>query len=115
MHDAGMVTISKLVNVANKGDMPKMAKKTIAEDFFEERTIGYNRQYSAKGVKEQVDLLLRIWYAPDVRIGMAATISDSAYDGEYHIDNVAHMTDDNGLRVTEITLSAMEDTQDEVN
>lgn len=110
MMDAGIVKIYTLTNTAEAGDKPK--ERLVPVDGliyqFEERVIGYERQYEAKGVSERVDMLIRIWRAP-VRIGMYAVLTD--YEGQenengdqYRIDNVQQMLDDNGLKVTNLTL-----------
>lgn len=114
MKDAGTVTICTLVNTAEEGDMPAM--KLVAGDshYFEERMIGYGRQYAAKGVSERVDMLIRIWRDPTIRIGMYALLTD--YEGQenpegdqYRIDNVQPTYDDDGLKVTDLTLYRMDE------
>lgn len=116
MKDAGLVTICKLENASEAGLMPKEVLIPISNDatyYFEERTIGLNRQYAAKGVAERVDMLIRIWRAP-VRIGMYAILMD--YDGQenengdqYRIDNVQDVYDEDGLKVTDITLYRLDE------
>lgn len=119
MMDAGIVTICSLQDVAEHGNMPKPKLVPLTHDDeplswqFEERTVGMNRQYQAKGVSERVDMLIRIWRAP-VRIGMYAVLTD--YEGQedpegdqYRIDNVQQQLDDNGLKVTDLTLYRLEE------
>lgn len=119
MMDAGIVTICTLEDIAEAGDMPrlKLVPLTHEEEAltwgFEERTVGLNRQYQAKSVSERVDMLIRIWRAP-VRIGMYAVLTD--YEGQenpngdqYRIDNVQQLLDDNGLKVTDLTLYRMDE------
>lgn len=115
MKDAGIITIYTLTNTADAGDMPK-DRLTAATDSsgnvltyqFEEKVVGYGRQYEAKGVNERVDMLVRIWRAP-VRIGMYAVLTQ--YEGQedpdgdqYRIDNVQNLLDDDNLKVTDLTL-----------
>ena len=120
MKDAGSVTICRLVNTSGSGDMPKDVLEPLKDDNdeiltwqFEERTIGYGRQYNAKSVMERVDMLIRIWRCP-ARIGMYAVLTD--YEGQenpegdqYRIDNVQNLLDRNGLKVTDLTLYRMEE------
>lgn len=120
MMDAGIATIYALTNIAEYGDMPKekLVKQTDKEGNdltyqFEERVIGYGRQYDAKGVNERVDMLIRIWRAP-VRIGMYVVLTD--YEGQeneagdqYRIDNVQQLVNDDGLKVTDLTLYRLDD------
>lgn len=119
MKDAGIVTLCRLINGAEQGNMPKETLSPLKDSEgniltwqFEERIIGYGRQYEAKGVMERVDMLIRIWRAP-VRIGMYAVLTD--YEGQenengdqYRIDNVQNTLDDNGLKVTDLTLYRMD-------
>lgn len=120
MKDAGIVTLCRLTNTAATGDMPKDVLVPLKDENgepltwqFEERVIGYGRQYEAKGVMERVDMLIRIWRAP-ARIGMYAVLTE--YDGQeneagdqYRIDNVQNLNDVNGLKVTDLTLYRMDE------
>lgn len=120
MKDAGIVTICQLKNIALDGDMPRDVLVPLKDEDenvltwqFEERVIGFRRQYEAKGVEERVDMLIRIWRSP-VRIGMYAVLTD--YEGQenpegdqYRIDNVTNALDDNGLKITDLTLYRMDD------
>lgn len=114
MKDAGTVTICTLVNSAEAGDMPADTLHAGNTHMFEERIIGYGRQYGAKGVNERVDMLIRIWRDPTIRIGMYALLSD--YEGQineegdqYRIDNVQPAVDDEGLKVTDLTLYRLDE------
>ena len=120
MKDAGIVTICKLENIAPQGDMPREMLVPLKDENdnvltwqFEERVIGFSRQYNAKSVEERVDMLIRIWRCP-VRIGMYAVLTD--YEGQenpdgdqYRIDNVSNNTDENGLKITDLTLYRMDE------
>lgn len=120
MKDAGIVTICKLINIAESGLKPKEVLTPITYNDeplswqYEDRIIGYNRQYTAMGVGARVDKLIRIWDAPQVRIGMYAVLTD--YDGQenesgdqYRIDNITPLTDEYGLKVTDLTLYRLDD------
>lgn len=120
MKDAGIVTICKLENIAPQGDMPREMLVPLKDEDenvltwqFEERVIGFSRQYNAKSVEERVDMLIRIWRCP-VRIGMYAVLTD--YEGQenpdgdqYRIDNVSNNVDENGLKITDLTLYRMDE------
>lgn len=110
MMDAGIVTICTLVNQAEEGDMPADVLQPVTDQVyqFEERVVGFNRQYQAHGVGERVDMLIRIWRAP-VRIGQYAVLTD--YEGQenpdgdqYRIDNVQQILNEDGLKATDLTL-----------
>ena len=91
--------------------MPVQALVPVTSAYFGERTIGYNRYYAAQGVNQDISLLIRIWRYP-VKIGMYAVLSMSENDGQYRITNVQHLLDDDGLKVTDLTLSALEENYD---
>ncbi len=113
MLDRGILCVCTLTNTAANGAMPVEQLTPLSRHCYEERAIGYGRQYAAKGVNEQVDLLARIWYDGAVRIGMIVYLEDT--NEQFRIDNVQHLIDDNGLRVTDLTLSRMEDYYDVIS
>lgn len=106
--DAGTVTVCRLENKAEKGEMPKERLIPLVSHDFGERAVGYGRQYAAKGVNEQVDMLIRFWQDRSIRIGMYAVIGGE----QYRIDNVQHLLDDDGLKVTDLTLRRLGDLYD---
>lgn len=112
MHDAGILTVCGLINRAEAGAMPDMALAKVTAHYYEDRAVGYNRFYAAQGVNEQIDLVSRIWRDTSVRIGMYAVLSQSENDGQYRITNVQHLLDDDGLKVTDLTLSRIEELYD---
>ena len=118
--DDGLVRVYKLVNTAPSGEMPKEQlvpleyNDEVLEWQFLSRTVGYNRQYEAMGVGERVDMLIRIWRADRIRIGMYAILTE--YEGQenpdgdqYRIDNVQHILDENGLKITDLTLYRLDE------
>ena len=107
--DSGSLTVCKLKNTAAAGQMPVMQLAQQSTHYYGERTVGYNRQYAAMGVNQQIDMLVRIWQDRGVKIGMYAVLED---DSQYRIDNVQHLLDSDGLEVTDLTLSALEEFYD---
>lgn len=112
MFDAGKVSICELKNTAAPGRMPVQALVPVTSAFFGERTVGYNRYYAALGANQEITMLIRIWRCSTVKIGMYAVLSMSENDGQYRITNVQHLLDDDGLKVTDITLAALEEYYD---
>ena len=120
MKDAGKINICDLVNEAEAGNMPKEKLQILRAHLFEERIVGYGRQYAAKGVNERVDMQIRIWRDAQVHIGQYALLTD--YEGQvnedgdqYRIDNVQHLLDSNGLKVTDLTLYRMDELYEVIN
>lgn len=105
--DDGMLEIFEPGDASEAGNMPQESLTLLSTHFFGDRTVGYNRQYAAKSINQQVDRLVRIW-REDIRIGMVAVIEGQ----QYRIDNVQHLLDDDGLKVTDLTLSRLEDLYD---
>lgn len=106
--DSGKLTLCTAKDVAKPGAMPAYHLIPGNVHLYGERTISYGRQYAAMGVNEQVDMLARIWQDRSARIGMYALI-----DGDqYRINNVQHLTDDEGLKVTDLTLQRLDDLYD---
>lgn len=104
--DAGIVFLAELTNTAQSGDLPAYALTTVSRDWYEERAIGFRRQYAAKGVNEQVDLLIRTRYQPKARIGKYAILGNG---DQFRITNITQAkSDDTGLRYTEWTLTRMD-------
>lgn len=104
-YDDGVVFICELQNVSPNGMKPSMKLVKINKHWFGERTIGLNRQYLAKGVDEQVDMVVRIHQDRNVLIGMHAVLGNG---DQFHIDNVQHLFDEDKLRCTDLTLSRLE-------
>lgn len=107
--DDGILWTCSLTNAATKGSMPKKKLQKVTEYCYGERIVGYGRQYAAKGVNEQVDMLVRIWQDRSIRIGMYALVND---EEQFRIDNVQHLTDEDGLKVTDLTLRRVDDLYD---
>lgn len=127
MRDNGTLYICDLTNKAENGLMPHQVLTIKSKYWFERRTIGVTRQYQAKGVNEQVDLLVRI--APDhnINIGQYAVLGNGeqfritmvnhgydyteytrVYKKEFYI-NGYHTSRLTGLDYTELTLMKVED------
>lgn len=109
LHDAGILAICRLEDKASGGSMPKEMLVEQSQCYYGELTIGYGRQYAAMGVNEQVDLLAEIWQDRSIRIGMYAVADDG---NQYRIDLVQHKENEDGLRVTWLTLSRLEELYD---
>ena len=109
LHDSGQLTICTLKNTAAKSELPKEQLVPGNVHLYGERTVGYSRQYAAKGVSEQIDMLVEIWQDRRVRIGMYALLEPN---DQYRIDNVQHLYDEDGLQVTYLTLRRLDDLYD---
>lgn len=103
----GMIKIYTLQDTAEPGDMPKERLVYRSEHFFAERYIGITRYYAARqymalGPAEQIDKLVRIWQDKGIRTDMYAVLEDGE---QYRITLVQHTVDDDGLGVSDLTLT----------
>ncbi len=103
--DTGILSIYTLENTAENGHMPVEELVLLETAYYGERTVGYNRLYAAKAVNQSVDKLVRIWRNENISAGMYVLLEDSY---QYRIDTVQHLYDDDGLKVTDLTLSRLE-------
>lgn len=104
LFNAGILTVYELTNTAEPGSKPVEQLAFKSRHLYGERTIGYGRQYAARGVNENIDMLARIWEDREIHVGMYATTEDGT---QYRIDNVQHLTDEDALKVTDLTLSRL--------
>ena len=108
MMDAGTLTVCSLTNGADNGAMPVEILTPVASSYYEDRVVGYGRYFAAKGVNEQVDLTVRSWRLPEARAGMYAVLSYGENDGQYRIVQVQHLLNEDGLKVTDLSLARLE-------
>ena len=112
MMDAGVLTLCKLVNTAEDGRMPVEQLEPLEMSYFEDRVVGYNRFFTAAGVNERVDLVVRVWRMPEARAGMYAVLTQSENDGQYRIIQVQNLTNDDGLKITDLSLERLGENYD---
>lgn len=112
--DDGTVEFFNLTNAAEAGAMPdeRLASAGPAQGF-SEVTFGVTRQYLAKGVDEQVDMVIQIWpEAVRPKIGQIAVLTDYEYqeddDGDqFRIDDARKIQEDE-LEFFQLTLRRLE-------
>lgn len=107
--DDGTVLLCKLSDKSIPGEMAREKIRVVARHFFQNRQISFRRQYEAKGVNQQIDMIIRIHYDPCVVIGMFAVLGNG---DQFEIDHSTIVRDDLGHKYTEITLRRLEDFYD---
>lgn len=119
--DDGLVQFYNLTNTAETGAMPVFTLSSAGEpQGFAEITVGMTRQYLAKGVDEQIDMMIQIWpEAIRPRIGQIAILSFYEYqedpDGDqFRITNVQRVDSDDGLQFFQLSLQKLEDNYDRI-
>ena len=103
--DAGTLTLCTLKQESKPGAMPKQSLVPGEMCFYGERTVGYNRQYAAMGVNERIDMIARIWQNRAARAGMYALLENGE---QYRINFAQQLLDDDGMRVTDLTMARLE-------
>lgn len=117
--DDGLVQFCNLTNTADTGGMPVYTLSEVGEpQSFAEITVGMTRQYLAKGVDEQIDMMIQVWpEAVRPRIGQIAVLTFYEYQeketgDQYRITNVQRVDSDDGLQFFQLTLQRLEDNYD---
>lgn len=105
----GTLRICNLQNTAGPGEMPTEKLVVQSYHYYGDRVVGYNRQYAAMGVSQQVDRLVRIWRDENVSVKQYVLLDDG---NQYRIDMVQQLTDEDGLKVTDLTLFRLDDNFD---
>lgn len=105
----GTLRLCALQNVADPGEMPTEKLVVVSHHYYGDRTIGYGRQYAAMGVQQQVDRLIRIWRDESVSVKQYALLDDG---NQYRVDMVQHLLDEDGLKVTDLTLFRLDENFD---
>lgn len=120
-YDDGLIKICQLKNIAKNGLMPVYQLNLKSEHCFSEKQIGINRVYLAKGVDEQIDMVVEIQaevYRPKIEDYAILTNYDGQEsDGgdQYRIKVVQPTFNDDGLKVYILTLSKIGENYDVFN
>lgn len=116
--DSGTVTVYSRRETADAGLMPAPVWDTVrCVRYYANRTVGVTRYWTAQGHNDQIDLLIRIDRVATI------TTNDRVYlqpytretvGGWYKILQVQHITDEDGLLATELSLERLDDIEPEV-
>ena len=102
--DSGVLTIFTQENTAAPGMMPVFTFTKRSEHFYEERTVGVSRFYTALQANQHIDMVARIWQDRGIE-----TVQRCEAGGQkYLIRQVQHTTDKDGLPVTDLALERMD-------
>jgi len=106
MRDAGILKLYNLVCTTTSGDAPVEKLEKIAESFYAEKTVGYNRIYAARGANEQIDTVVRC-YNTDVPYSAKYAVLEDG--NQYQITVKQKIVDEDA---TDLTLVRLEDYYD---
>lgn len=90
MRDDGTLYICDLINEAENGEMPKEVLSVKSKHWFENRTVGFSRFYTAMGVNQQIDKLVRVDRDLTIQGGQYAVLGNGE---QYRITLVSHGVD----------------------
>lgn len=101
--DDGIIKIYALVNAAADGEKPDLQlSAAFTQHHFGYETVGFRRYYTAMEAKQRVDDVVRIHQDRDIRSDQnVAELEDGT---QFKIVLVQHMMDEDGLRITKLTL-----------
>lgn len=103
--DTGLLAICRLSYPPAGGKMPEAVLEELWRQFYSERSIGYRRLYAAQGVNQQIDRLVRVWEDRNIQPEMFAVLENGE---QYRIDMVQHLLNEDGLKVTDLTLKKVD-------
>lgn len=123
MFDSGTVYICDKENIAPNGSMPREALVPVRKFWFENRSIGINRSFLAKGVNESVDRVIRVQGHQNISTHQFAILGNGE---QFRITMVSQGHDENeytrmvqqkyyktarivGLNYTELTLMRVDE------
>lgn len=109
MFDDGIALFYEKVNVADNGRMPQTNIRLVTQEYFENRTIGFNRMYARIGVNIRISKVIRFWINDKVTADMVCVIDDEQYLIEY----TTIVQNEQGLDCMEATLTKVENWYDE--
>lgn len=104
MLDSGILRILAQENTAAPGMMPRYGYVKRSEHFYEERTVGIGRFYTALQANQRIDIVARIWRDRGVETAHLCELEGR----RYHIRQVQHTKDADGLPVTDLALERMD-------
>lgn len=111
--DNGTLFVCNLKNTANRGEMPKEKLVPYNKHWFQERTIGMNRQYLAKGVNERVDLYVYVHEDRKIRAGNFAVVGNLDSGEQFRINSVNHVIEETtNLRYTTLEMQRLDKNYD---
>lgn len=101
--DDGIIGIYERINTAGKGELPKPALRLKSRHYFSYETLGYNRYYEAKKIQDEISDVIDIERNRNISNQDIVVMEDD--QSQYQISMVQHAFDDDGIKITRITLS----------
>lgn len=107
MLDSGELTVWRGENISPPGGMPVLQYRQVWASYYENRTIGVSRYYTAQQYGDRADVMVRVHRTYTVNPATDKVILNP-YDHEdgsaYRITQKQDVEDENGLPATDLTL-----------
>ena len=107
MLDSGELNVWRGTNTAPAGGMPVMTYQQVWASYYENRTIGVSRYYTAQQHGDRADILVRVHrtYEVDPATDKVTLDPYDHMDGNaYRVTQKQDVEDENGLPATDLTL-----------
>lgn len=104
--DSGKIVIKSPTAATPDGGMPSATWKKVFEGYYGNRTVGYNRYFTALAADDRIDLLVRIqrFAASVADIAVLTPVYTDGTGGTFKIIQVQHLDDEDRLPVTDLSL-----------
>lgn len=105
--DSGVLTVWHGANVAPAGSMPVMKYKKVWSSYYQNRTVGITRHYTAQQYGDRVDALVRVHRIYEINPAEDKIILhpyDHLDGNAYRITQKQDVVDEDNLPATDLTL-----------
>lgn len=105
--DTGVLTIWRGENISPSGNKPQMQYTKVSEEYYEQKTVGITRWYTAQQHGDRPDIVVQIHRRYDISTAYdRVTLSPYAYNdsGSYKINQIQQIIDPENLPMTMLTL-----------
>lgn len=114
--DSGIAKIWRCTETETPGELPTETWAEVWASYYGEQTVGIQRYYTAKAANDQIDAVIWVQRNRDIypvrdRVQLIFPSSDRVEldDGPfYRITQVQHVTDEDGLPMTALSLERLE-------
>lgn len=100
--DDGIVGIYLITDTASAGSKPKKALSLVESFFFGYDTLGINRYYTALQANQQIEAVINVPDWHELNPAMHVAVMENG--NQYKIQMVQPTTDEDGLRITRLSL-----------
>ena len=100
MMDSGIIEFYSITNTADRAKLPVRRALLKAKEWYEARTVGFRRYYTAKQANVNIEIVARTWRLENISTQDVAKIGDNWFT----IKQVQNGFDDDGLEITDFSL-----------